>query len=54
MHHDLTGPFWGNVVISGLAGAITLACFTAMCWMIFRPGEHEPSHPKYSILRDDR
>ncbi len=54
MQHDLTGPFWGNVVIIGLAGAVTLACFMAMCRMIIRPGEQEPGHPKYSILRDDR
>jgi hypothetical protein len=54
MHHHLTGPFWGNVTIIGLAGAVTVACFAAMIWMIARPGETERSHPKYAILRDDR
>jgi hypothetical protein len=54
MHHHLTGPFWGNVTIIGLAGAVTLTCFTAMIWMIVRPGETERSHPKYAILHDDR
>lgn len=54
MHHHLTGPFWGNVIIIGLASAVTLTCFTAMIWMIVRPGETERNHPKYAILRDDR
>ena len=54
MDHHLSGPFWGNFIIIGLAGAITLACFAAMVWMLFRPGENDPNHPKYCILSDDR
>jgi hypothetical protein len=54
MEHHLFGPFWGNVIIIGLAGAVTLGCFAAMFWMMLRPGETEQTHPKYSILRDDR
>ena len=27
VHHHLTGPFWGNVGLIGIAGAITAACF---------------------------
>ena len=54
MQHHLFGPFWGNVIIIALAGAVTLTCFAAMVWMIIRPGETDPSHPKYAILRDDR
>lgn len=54
MHHHLLGPLWGNVIIIGLAGVITLACFAAMFWMLFRPGEADPNHPKYGILNDDR
>jgi hypothetical protein len=47
------GPFWGNVVIVVLAGAITLACIAATFRMLFHPGEHDPRHPKYMILRED-
>jgi len=54
MHHHLIGPFWGNVAIIGLAGAVTLACFLAMFWMIIRPGEADRRHPKYAILSEDR
>ena len=54
MHHHLIGPLWGNIVIIFASGTITLACFAAMFWMLFRPGETDRAHPKYSILRDDR
>jgi len=54
MHHPLNGPFWGNVIIIALAGAITVACFVAMFRMLFDPGETDRRHPKYDILRDDR
>ena len=53
MQHHLIGPFWGNVVIIGLGGAITVACFVAMLWMLIRPGETDRKHAKYSILRVD-
>lgn len=54
MHHHLTGPLWGNIIIMGVAGAITVACFAAMFRMLFRPGERDPNHPKYLVLRHDR
>jgi hypothetical protein len=54
MHDHLTGPFLGNVIIVAVAGAVTLACFAAMFRMLFRPGETDPHHPKYEVLRDDR
>ena len=54
MHHHLMGPFWGNVAIIAIAGAITIACFAVMFRMIFRPGEKDPHHAKYDILRPDR
>lgn len=53
MHHALMGPFWGNVAIVSLAGALTITCFVAMVWMLVRPGERDPRHPKYSVLEDD-
>ncbi len=53
MDHHLMGPFWGNVMIIGLAGSITVACFIAMLRMLFSPGETDRHHPKYNILRDD-
>jgi hypothetical protein len=54
MEHDLIGPLWGNIMIIAVASAITVVCFAAMFWMLIRPGETDWSHPKYSILRDDR
>jgi hypothetical protein len=54
MHDHLSGPFWGNVIIISLAGAITVACFVAMLRMLFHPGETDPRHPKYDIFRDNR
>lgn len=54
MHHQLSGPLWGNVVIIALAGAITVGCFVAMFRMLCHPGETDRRHPKYDILRDDR
>lgn len=53
MHH-MTGPLWGNIAIIGIAGAVTIGCFVAMFWMIFRPGEKDPRHCKNDILRPDR
>jgi hypothetical protein len=54
MHDHLAGPFWGNVVIIALAGAVALGCIVAMLRMLIRPGEHDPEHPKRRILRKDR
>jgi hypothetical protein len=54
MHDQLIGPLWGNVITIGVAGAVTVACFTAMFWMLVYPGETDRSHPKYAILQDDR
>ncbi|WHZ11390.1 MAG: hypothetical protein OJF60_001829 [Burkholderiaceae bacterium] len=52
--HMIMGPFWGNVAIVVVTGAITIACFVAMFWMLLRPGERDPQHVKYDILRPDR
>jgi uncharacterized membrane protein YedE/YeeE len=52
--HHLMGPFWGNVIIIALAGATTVACFVAMFRMLWQPGETDPRHPKYTVLRHDR
>ena len=54
MQHHLTGPFWGNLAIIGIAGTITIACFVVMIWLLLRPGETDPHHPKYAVLRHDR
>jgi hypothetical protein len=54
VHHHLIGPFWGNVAIIGVAGTMTVACFVLMFWLLLRPGEKDPHHPKYTVLRDDR
>jgi len=54
MEHHLIGPPWGNFAIIVVAGAITVACFVAMFWMLLRPGETDRRHAKYTVLRDDR
>ncbi|CAM5231514.1 hypothetical protein [Rhodanobacter lindaniclasticus] len=54
MQHMLMGPLWGIVAVASIAGVITVGCFVAMFWMIFRPGEKDPHHAKYDILRPDR
>lgn len=54
MHDHSIGPVLGVVIIVALAGAVTLVCFVAMFRMLFRPGETDPHHPKYEVLRDDR
>ncbi len=54
MHHHLTGPFWGNVAIVLIAGTITVACFVAMVWMLVRPEETRPDHPKYLVTDEER
>ena len=54
MHDHIMGPFWGNVVVVAIGGAITIACFAAMFRMLFHPGEHDPDHVKRRILHEDR
>ncbi|HKT40780.1 MAG TPA: hypothetical protein VJQ86_00305 [Rhodanobacteraceae bacterium] len=54
MQNMMMGPFWGIVAVATVGGLITLGCFAAMFWWIFRPGERDPRHPKYAILRRDR
>jgi hypothetical protein len=54
MHHHLVGPFWGNLVLIAVAGAVTLGCFVAVFWMLIHPGEVDRNHPKHEILRDDQ
>ena len=54
MTHPLIRPLWCNIAIIAAAGAITVACFSAMIWMLIRPGETDPRHAKNDILRDDR
>lgn len=52
-HQMITGPWLGNLIIAILAGGVTIACFVTMVWMLLRPGETDPRHPKYDILRHD-
>jgi hypothetical protein len=54
MHDHLAGPTWGNVIIIVVAGAVAIGCIVAMVWMLLRPGENDPEHPKFTILREDR
>jgi hypothetical protein len=54
MQQHMMGPFWGNVAIIAVAGAITLACVVAMFRMLLCPGERDPRHPKHMILGNDR
>ena len=52
--HSLAGPVFGNVLVMGAAGIITLVCIAAALWMLIDPGEHDPNHPKYRVLDADR
>jgi hypothetical protein len=54
MNDAMMGPFWGNLAVIALAGSLTLACFAAALRLLLRPGERDPLHPKYMILRDER
>ncbi len=54
MHNMMMGPLWGVIAVASVAGVITVACFVVMFWMIFKPGEKDPRHAKYDILRPDR
>lgn len=54
MDHQLTGPLLGHIVILIIVGAITLACIGIALKMLLRPGENDPHHPKYLVLRKDR
>ena len=54
MEHHAAGPLIGIFVVAGAAAFITLACFVAAVWMLIRPGETDPRHPKYIVLRHDR
>jgi hypothetical protein len=44
----------GILIVGGAAALITLACFVAAVWMLIHPGEIDPRHPKYIVLRHDR
>ncbi len=54
MQNMLMGPMWGIIAVATVVGLVTLACFIAMFRYLTHPGEHNPDHPKYSILRRDR
>ena len=54
MHNMMMGPMWGIIAIATFTGAITLGCFVAMFKFLIRPGEKDPHHLKYDILRPDR
>lgn len=54
MDHSLTGSLFGHLVVAAIAGAVTLACIGAALKMLVRPGEKDPRHPKYLVLRNDR
>jgi hypothetical protein len=52
--HGSAGPLFGNVLVAGAAGLVTLACVVAALWMLIDPGERDPNHPKYRVLDADR
>lgn len=54
MHNMLMGPLWGIIAVAVVVGVATLACFIAMFKYLAHPGESNPNHPKYSVLRRDR
>ena len=52
--HSLAGPLFGNVMVMGGAGLVTLSCIVAAMWMLIDPGERDLNHPKYRVLDADR
>lgn len=54
IHHGFSGPLIGNVLVAGAAGLLTLLCFVVALRLLVHPGENDPSHPKYRVLRPDR
>ncbi len=54
MDHEITGPLIGRIIVAISFGSITLVCIGVALKMLFRPGERDPHHPKYRILRKDR
>lgn len=54
MHNMMMGPLWGIIAVGSVVGVVTLGCLIAMIKYLTHPGEHNPNHPKYSILRRDR
>ena len=54
MEHHLAGPMIGIFIVGGAAALITLGCFVAAMWLLIHPGETDPRHPKYIVLRHDR
>lgn len=50
----VSAPLWGMVLVAGVAGVAALACIVAAVRMLLRPGERDPRHVKYQILRPDR
>lgn len=54
---NAASPLWLVLVnILLLAGVLTISfgCIVAAIWMLIRPGERNPDHPKYRILNADR
>ncbi len=43
----------GNLLIVGVLGLGTVACFIAAIVMLIRPGEQNEDHPKYLVMHDD-
>lgn len=48
------GPPLGNALVALAGGAVTLWVIVAAIRMLISPGETDPSHPKYRVLRGDR
>lgn len=49
-----SAPLWGVLLVAGIAGLVALACIVAAVRMLLHPGERDPRHVKYQILRPDR
>ena len=46
MHHHLSGPFWGNVIIIALAGAITRGLLRGNVPDAVSSGRDRPTPPQ--------
>ncbi|HEX7387648.1 MAG TPA: hypothetical protein VF285_10305 [Castellaniella sp.] len=55
MMMEVWAAHWvGNLLLLGVFGVGTVACFIVAIRMLIHPGERAHDHPKYLILHDDR
>ncbi|MDE2572050.1 MAG: hypothetical protein KGM44_05955 [bacterium] len=54
MEAHAMGPPLGGAIVTIAAVLVTIGVAVAAARMIIAPGEANPAHPKYRVLRRDR